>query len=623
MENLVRDGEFSAAARLCFDCGSPACSAEKNILCTTTPVARGRPRKHQQLLTRQDSASSSATASTSSTTSSPSPTPAPLASNALHPSSGALFFSNINPPGPGAIPDLNPEFVRHCFDALKHAPQYAHPLLGPSKTNIRATLSEAGWDIHRLTPSARVMVLCVVCAGTLVSYHPSIFSGAQYGHDSQPTETPTSFVDEVFFSGGPDNPQGGFGDGCVRGHISRCGTRRAATYHLLHDWTLRAAWEAGVLLQPTEENAASCYFLDMFEQIDSVRSTRAWAVAYASHIRVLAPVWHASSGFTATESAEWAEFLMVESLISARNRSPMLVTANDQLLLAGPEPPPLDAQLSSLQKAAQNLSVIWTSTRPFMYHVVTLARQLSETITGDYPRLERLSEAAVLNFINALTLMQSIVLILLEKIDAALISAGPGVGMGVPPPPTVLDNTSVDGTARAAGHALTFGLAGLVLPLYHELRHRDTTDTASSSLNDAHNNTRLNLSLTFSHERTRSRFRLMHAQVHEMAVHEMAVSTARVFVRGLAYLPRVHYAPMHWASVCTWAEFCVAEAEVKEEVAEDEMNDLYTLCHELRLLAYSLDTETSTHMQIRSLLDRMQMLALRHTVGDAPWMPDM
>ncbi|KAJ7074520.1 hypothetical protein C8F01DRAFT_1100739 [Mycena amicta] len=562
----------------------PRC-IEKNIICTTTPVARGRPRKHPI----QGPSS-----------------PLPVRSLSL-PAAGHSHLPSTVSVLKGSVPDLGLDFIQHCFEAIKYVPQYAHPLLGPTKTNIKATLSEVDWDLHRLTPQARVLAICIICAGTLVSFHPFILNG----------NAPESFADEEYFGINDDDEEPSnmntHEKATLRARLRHCGISRASLYRALRDDALRAAWEAGVLLQATNENAASCYFLDMLEQIDLAGSSRPWGVAYISHIRVLAPLWH-SMGYTATDASDWAGFLMDDALISGRNRSPVLITANDQLLLAGPEPPPLEAILSSLQKSAQNpsLSLIWTITRPVMYHVITLARQLSETVAGDYPRLDRLSEAAVLNLTTSLTLMQSIVLILLERVDSALLSSVPAketktrtrqganaststrFSLVQPPAPSIIDNTSVEGAARAAAHSLTFGFTGLVLPLYRELEHRETSDAGLISSSGS-------MVSSSAGERTRERLRLMHVQVHEMAI-----GAAKLLARGFRYLPRVHYAPMRWSAMCAWAEFSVEEAEVRarQEIGEEEARDLATFEQELWLLTYSLDT--SSNPQAVTLLDRIE-----------------
>ncbi|KAF7298460.1 hypothetical protein MKEN_01371100 [Mycena kentingensis (nom. inval.)] len=574
----------------------PRC-IEKNIICITTPVTRGRPKK-----------GGSGNGETRTAPPSPSPPSQVLSLPSVGPRPGAGLAGHYSSTSSlaaisasGSNPDLSPDFIQHCFDAVKYAPQYAHPLLGPTKTNIRATLAEVDWDLRRVTPQARVLALCIICAGTLVSCHPFVLS-------SDPsTPAPTSFVDEEFFGVALRPDAGGDSGGweaksALHAKVRHCGLRRVPIYRALRDCTLRAAWETGVLLQATNENAASCYFLDMLEQVDFVSTARPWGVAYVSHIRVLAALWH-STGYTATDASEWAGFLMGEALISTRTRSPVLVTANDQLLFCGPEPPTLEAILSSLQKSAQNpsLSLIWTTTRPFMYHVITLARQLSET---------------------------SIVSILLERIDGAIIGAAnkpaaakgkqvlsraaargrdspppPAAPPALPPAPAVIDNTSVPGAARATAYALACGFTSLVLSLYRELEHREAADLHGT------NGSGSGSGLT-----------ALHGHGHVARARDGHGCGARDGP-GHSVPPRVHYTPMHWGTVCAWAEFCVEEVEVRgrEEIGEEDIRDLETLEQEIRLLTYALDTSAS--MQLGALLDRIDVQLRRASGEELPSLP--
>ncbi|KAJ7193263.1 hypothetical protein GGX14DRAFT_405701 [Mycena pura] len=86
----------------------------------------------------------------------------------------------------------------------------------------------------------------------------------------------------------------------------------------------RAVWDARVLLKSTPENAATCYLLNAPAQGDDAYAARPWAVVYPAHVRVLAPA-----------------------------RRPLSMQ-HDQLMLAGFEPPPLQAIPA----------VLWMSRRP-------------------------------------------------------------------------------------------------------------------------------------------------------------------------------------------------------------------------------------------------------------------
>ncbi|KAF7334474.1 Zn(2)-C6 fungal-type domain-containing protein [Mycena venus] len=499
--------------------GPCARCVERNNVCITTPVPRGRPRKNPV------AASSS------------------LALSRLPPLSSLPFPLHPQPVSETSsdCPELTPEFVAHCFEGLQFTPQYTHPLI--SATSIKTDARAVSFQINLLPPQSRVLALCIVCFVSLTSFHPSVLGDGP---------RPESFLDHGFFSSNPD--------------LLSCGMRRAPAYRALRAEALKAAWEFGIMLQPSNENAASCYLLDLMEQGDFAGLNRPWANAYIAHIRALVPIWR-TSGYITSDAGHWAGFLMTEALISARTRTTMLVTLNDQLLICGPEPPSLESLLASVENSPQSssLSVLWTSMKPYLFHVTDLARQLSEQIAGDYARVNPLSEGAVIKFLSSLSLMHSVLSLLLDRVDAAITSATDNDS------PFILEDTNVDVVARACAYTAAFGFTGLVLPFYRELEYRENSDVVQN-------------------QRTRDRLRLLRAQAHEMTV-----QGARELVRSLRYLPKIHYTPVHWATISAWAEFCVQEAESGTAVSPESARDLETILNELKLLGYSLDVASTSH----------------------------
>ncbi|KAJ6480313.1 hypothetical protein C8R45DRAFT_1005156 [Mycena sanguinolenta] len=503
----------------------PRC-LEKNITCTTTPVPRGRPRKMPV---------------ESSTLPRPHQT---IHSLVLHPDPS--FGTSLD------CPELTPEFVSHCFEGLKFNPQYSHPLI--CMTSIRSDVRSATYQLDLLPPPSRVLALCSIAYASLSSFHESVLGDGP---------RPKSFLDNTFFSSSPE--------------LLGCGVRRAAVYRALRSETLKAAWEVGIILLASNENAASCYLLDLMEQSDVGSAGRPWANAYISHVRALASIWPASS-FTATDATDWAGFLMGEGLVSARSRTPMIVTSQDQLLLSGPEPLSLETLLSSLENSANDssLSFLWASMRPYMFHATRLSRQMYDTITGDFARINPLSEVAVRNLIDSLSKLHSILELLLDRID--MVTTPPGSN-----PPTVLDDSSVDAVARAAAYGVCFGFSGLALPFYREMQYRETTDTTPQS------------------ERTRTRMQTLRTQVRDMAVLGL-----RELARGIRFLPKIHYSPVHWPTTRAWAEFAVEEADIEGRgpLSPEAARDLETFADELKLLGYSVDAASTP--QTHALIERLE-----------------
>ncbi|KAJ7505919.1 hypothetical protein B0H11DRAFT_361782 [Mycena galericulata] len=508
----------------------PRC-VEKNTVCTTTPVPRGRPRK--------------AVESSPSCMGVSRPAPAPLLAPSLKINPGPVFQST------GKCPDLNPDFVSHCLDCLQIMPQYNHPLINSSaiKMNARAV----SFQLHLLPTQSRVLVLCIVTLASLVSFHESILG---------PGPRPESFMDYTFLSNADLS--------------GSCGVRRGPAYRALRTVAFKAAWESGIILQPSTENAASCYVLDLLEQTDPAGPSRPWASAYISHIRALAPTMRAQS-FGSSDAGRWAGFLMSESLLSTRGRTPMLFTLNDQLLLFGAEPPPLENLLASLEASASKpgLAVLWNSIDSYMFHVSCLARQLFETINGDNARLNPLSEAAVIKFMSSLSFLHSIVTLLLNRIDGAITSTAPDCS------PFHLINSDGPSIARACGYGIGMSFAVLVLPFYRELVERDVPDA-----------------------RVRDRMQVLRAQAHDMAA-----LGARELARAVRYLPALHYSPVQGATILSWAEFCAEDADAARGVCvtPEAARDLETLVSELKLLSYSLESLSAPN--VVALIQRLESYA--------------
>ncbi|KAK7018459.1 Zn(2)-C6 fungal-type domain-containing protein [Favolaschia claudopus] len=511
----------------------PRC-VEKNQICLTTPVPRGRPRKN--------------------------PLPGAPAQSPTPPQSRAKSRTTPSPPLPvepiyktsSSCPPLTPEFVAHCFEALQYTPQYTHPLI--TTCSIKMDIRAVSYQLHLLPPQSRVLALCIICCAALTSFHPSVLGDGP---------RPQSFLDDDFFT--PSNVD-----------LVGCGVRRAAAYRALRIEALKAAWEIGIILQPSNENAASCYLLDLLEHCDFSGISRPWANAYMSHVRALAPIWRASNAFTASDGAHWVGYLTGDSLIAVTSRTPMLVTPNDQLLLCGPSPPSLEALIASLSKST-SISLLWSSFTSFLYHIVNYARQLIETISGDYARLSPLSESAVLNFLSALSLMHSVLALLLDHVDRVIANN---------------DQTSpfvLEDTARTCAYGAIFGFSGLVQPFYRELKYREASEAGSQT------------------QSTYDRFRFLHAQAHEMAI-----LGARQIARGIRYLPKGHFTPVHWSCIFGWAEFCVEEMESGAPPSSDFIHDLETLGNELKHMGYSLENASTPHSQ--ALLERLQSHVSRSLV---------
>ncbi|KAJ7323853.1 hypothetical protein DFH08DRAFT_1028653 [Mycena albidolilacea] len=499
-----------------------ACKAKKYHVCTTTPVPRGRPPKN-----RLPACSSLPPSPPQSLRPRPSP---PLPVQPVY---------KISP----ACPPLTPEFVAHCLEAVQSTPQYNHPLI--ATTSIDMDIRAVSFQLHLLPPQSRVLALCIICCASLTSFHPSMLGDGP---------RPESFVDQNFFLSSSD--------------LFGCGIRRGPAYRALLIEALKAAWELGIILQPSNENAASCYLLDLVEQCDFTGISRPWADAYISHIRALAPIWRSENSHAIPDSAHWVGYLMGDALISARNRTPMLATPNDQLLFCGPPPPSLEALMASLTNST-SVSSLWGSLNSYLYHVIDMVRQLSETVAGDYPRLGPLSEGAALDFLSSLSLMHAILCLLLDHIDRVIATADINS-------PLILEDMS-----RTCAYGAISGFTGLVLPFYRELVYREGSDV------QVHN------------QYTYDRLGFLRGKAHDMAI--LAV---RQMARAIRYLPKIHYMPVHWQTVLGWAEFCLEEAQSGVPLSPEFMQDVETITKELKGMGYSL--EVASAPKSVALIERLE-----------------
>ncbi|KAJ7493625.1 hypothetical protein FB451DRAFT_446782 [Mycena latifolia] len=202
--------------------------------CTTTPVARGRPPKRHLGL-----------AQTPPSTSESEPQPSDSHSNTSSPI-GFLPSQHST-----RFLQLSPELVHHLFECFAYLPQCSHPVF--RSNNLRNALSSVSWQIYLLPPQLRVLAHCVITLSASISLNHAILG---------PGPQPASFNDRSVFARGAD--------------LRTYGIRRAPMYRALRAQTLQFACEAAILLEPSEDNAASCFFMQFLEN-DNEASSRPWA----------------------------------------------------------------------------------------------------------------------------------------------------------------------------------------------------------------------------------------------------------------------------------------------------------------------------------------------------------
>ncbi|KAJ7307656.1 hypothetical protein DFH08DRAFT_900792 [Mycena albidolilacea] len=533
----------------------PRC-VEKGNICTTTPVIRGRPRKNVESAAPETPTSLAQEFAISQQ----------LVQNASASSSMILLSPQLHEDIPDC-PDLTPELVDHFFECFAQMPPVTNPLI--VATSIRTAIREISFRLSLLPPQSRVLALCIIAFSSLVSFHEVVLG---------PGPLPDSVADPLFFNSGSGTT------------LRSCGARRAPVCRALHAAALKAAWEAGVMLQVTTENAASCYMLEMLEQSNFSGLSRPWASAYLSHVRALAPIWRASTTTsTPLDRTHWAGFLMAEALMSTRSRKPVLITHEDQLLLCGPEPVSPEEFLASLEAEASsnkpNAELVFQAMKPYLFYIVRLARQLWATIAGDHLPPGPPSESATLQFLSSLSIIHTILSHLLTRADAVLAALAATTSPSDAITPLVIDNSASDASiVRGCAYGIITGFAGLALPLYRELQQRvgvdsgDRNDLAAYARNE--------------------RMRLLVAQAHRLAglgVCELA--------RAIRYLEAVHFIPVQRRTLCNYAGFALDEAEAAAVVEPECVRDIKTISDQLQISGYSQDLFSDP--ETASLVERL------------------
>ncbi|KAJ6508833.1 hypothetical protein C8R45DRAFT_455769 [Mycena sanguinolenta] len=535
----------------------PRC-AEKGIICKTSTVQRGRPRKVDEL---------------------PSPPTTPeeaLLQQPLATSSGCNCSTiAVRPRIELSNPlDLSPELVKHLFDCILLFPQSQHCFF--SSDALKIALHSASYQLNLLPLQSRVVATCICALSATISFHPSIIGPS----------TIASFKDPATFFAGAD--------------LRAYGVRRAPMYRALYEHAFALACEARIQVDVSADNAASCFLLDVLERLNAAPS-RPWAVSFVSHARILAAKDFRRPG-SHYRWNHYNDMMFAEALAAMARRTPVLFTYNDQLLLSESEPSTLEQLLQSLQAMSQASKKVahlaFTAIRPYMFHVTRLARDLHDKISGDYARRRPLAEDAVISFLSSLSLLQSILCLVLtypdlSSADAEVMFYGQNHTQR-----REMDNV------RACVFVISIGFTSLVIALHKEVAYRvRQADEATTSIVIAETSTATQPQTRWAHERLRT----IDRQVREMA--GQAVGDVARTLQLLPSLP--HLAYLDWSCVQDWADFCVAEAAESGTVDGERARVMGTFISALKLFGYSCEIQRSGE-----LITQMEAFVGQHRAAD-------
>ncbi|KAF8214417.1 hypothetical protein K438DRAFT_879651 [Mycena galopus ATCC 62051] len=495
------------------------------LRCTTTPVARGRPPK-PDLGTVPTVNAATPASSTASHSSSEEPEVFPLSSTL----NSLPFRQHIN---------LSPELVHHLFECFTHLPQQNHPILRGDA--IRDALYSVSWQIHLLPPQQKVLAHCIVAISASISFDHAIIG---------PGSQPASLGDRSVFAPGAD--------------LRDYGVRRAPIYRALCAEAVRVACEVGILLEPSEDNAASCFILQCLGDEKNARS-RPWAVGYMSHIRALGD---SLTDMTKYDTSMWSGYLVMEVVETTLHRQPVLISHHDQLLITGRDPLALQNLFLTIQSMVQARKeqplVPFTVMRPYFFHVTRLARELYETITGDFARRHPLDERAITDFIASLNHLHAIRALVFDHEEEIY----PSDALFCPTP----TQRGLRLNLRSCAYIMTLSRAALVLALHRELVRRAALATPQSVPALGNEVTAVDW--------TAEGLALLRRQVQEMANITMTdVARALRFMPSLPHLQR--------GNVIAWAEFCLEAAEAAGTVLPERAASIKSFSEALKLMAYS------------------------------------
>ncbi|KAF7340405.1 Zn(2)-C6 fungal-type transcriptional factor [Mycena venus] len=532
----------------------PRC-VERGDKCTTTPVARGRPSKPNLKTVPTDI---------------PGPQSASEASN----HNGLASASNSIP---ARRLELPPELVHHLFECFVHLPQHHHPMY--RGTVLQTALSSVSWQILRLPPQLKVLAHCVIALSASISVDYAIIG---------PGPKPASLSDHSVFSRGAD----------LRGY----GVRRAPMYRALCAEAVRLAFEVGIIFEPSEDNAVSCFILQFIENEKETRS-RPWGIAYLSHVRAICELDEGTSDTAifpgslevSGDATIWTGYLLMEVLETTQRRQPILVSHHDQLLITGGEPlflPDLTRLIqTAVQERKESQELLFLIMQPYLFHVISLARQLYEKIIGDFPRRHPLNEGIITEFISSLTHLHSIwSLIFNHDEEPNPINPGSDTSFFAPSP----QKRDTQLNIRSCAYIMTCSLATLALALHRELVRRAAISLSLPPPGG----------VTVGDQFAAERLTLLRRQAREMA----SITVTDV-ARGLRSMPSLpHITHIQHNAVVAWAEFCLDEADAAGGALPERAATMESISGALKLVGYSwplplglierLDAYVDTHRQM-------------------------
>ncbi|KAJ3763282.1 hypothetical protein EV360DRAFT_66431 [Lentinula raphanica] len=378
--------DFCKAKRvLCHpqaDAPCPRC-VEKGLTCKTTPVVRRKRRTKAQI---EEARQAEDEASGSQSTSYGMHSLEIRRERSSMQTLDTRIFVNL---GCQSL-DIPPSLVRELFEDFQLLPQRYYPLL-PYK-DLEASLQKHSWDLHTLAPQDRVLAQCIIAIGARITTNSHFIDLDDADIVKLPYFEPlkTQCLDCRHF-----------------------GQRREQFCQQLKGEAGWLAQREGVMYNISITNAVSLGFLEFLEYMlmagigASGKGANVYSAAYIHQLRELSEDDFGNIEVAPYTPSAFSALLMGLAVCAAITGKTVPFTINDEYLLCGEDPTTLEQILSVLSPDSVVATPIFNVMRPMCFHLIHLARDISETLAGAYARRHPLNETKITHHLRILDLVHS------------------------------------------------------------------------------------------------------------------------------------------------------------------------------------------------------------------------
>ncbi|GAA5819949.1 hypothetical protein JCM10212_001557 [Sporobolomyces blumeae] len=386
-----------------------------------------------------------------------------------------------------AFETLNGALVAHLLELYQALPQSWLPI------GVRGRMSllfeAAGRRLDALAPQAEVLAHAMIALTSRLSSHPALFTpgGPIPSFESL---TPISITQTR--------------------DLREFGRRREHFCEKLKRRAVKLAWDRGTLVKTSEESMATCYLLEMLEGRTDPKAGKPYGSAFVSHLRTLLDsADEPGAAKVMNMSLGWSALIMREALYATNAGRCSHFTATDDRLLCGDPPVAIETALLETVDDVDlrdTVTLFFRPFRPYTYHCASLARSLSDNVTGTFARRQPLDELFVAKYLTHLDHLLHLFAVLEARI--ALVLSPAATSAHALPAPFEQERQFI---MRACLYTLSLAWAGLSLPLYLDLKRRVAVlENPPSDPPPAHT--------VASQQRTLDRLHLLVDQVHAVTL---------------------------------------------------------------------------------------------------------